>query len=114
DVSDGTDAASRVQMAPAGSTLDKLLGSGGFGAVIAIGHASKVMKDKSYEQYAKRGGFTLNAIDEAKALARNIPGISEETLSTGMLSSSPEIPADDLDTIGLQWLLLAQPPMPTT
>src|SRR5437016_2539259 len=114
DVSDGTDAASRVQMAPAGSTLDKLFGSGGFGAVIAIRHASKVMKDKSYEQYAKRGGFTLNAIDEAKALARKIPGISEETLSTGMLSSSPEIPDDDLDTIGLQWLLVAQSRMPTT
>ena len=114
EVSDGTDAASRVQMAPAGSTLDKLFGSGGFGAVIAIGHASKVMKDKSYEQYAKRGGFTLNAIDEAKALARKIPGISEETLSTGTLSSSPEIPDDDLDTIGLQWLLVAQSRMPTT
>src|SRR5437588_3549388 len=114
EVSDGTDAASRVQMAPAGSTLDKLFGSGGFGAVIAIAHASKVMKDKSYEQYAKRGGFTLNAIDEAKALARKIPGISEETLSTGMLSSSPEIPDDDLDTIGLQWLLVAQSRMPAT
>src|SRR6202022_1828080 len=86
DISEGTDAASRVQMAPAGSTLDKLLGSGGFGAVIAIVHTSKIMKDKSYEQYAKRGGFTLNAIDEAKALARKLPGISEETLSTGMLS----------------------------
>ncbi len=114
DMSDGSDAASRVQIAPAGSTLDKLFGSGGFGTVIAIGHASKVMKDKSYEQYAKRGGFTLNAIDEAKALARKIPGISEETLSTGMLSSSPEIPDDDLDTIGLQWLLVAQSRMSTT
>jgi TRAP-type uncharacterized transport system substrate-binding protein len=114
DIGEGTDAASRVQMAPPGSTLDRLFGSGGFGAVIAIGHASKVMKDKSYEQVAKRGGFTLNAIDEAKALARKIPGISEETLSTGMLSSSPEIPDDDLDTIGLQWLLVAQSRMSTT
>jgi TRAP-type uncharacterized transport system substrate-binding protein len=114
DFSDGSEAASRVQLAPAGSTLDKLFGSGGFGAVIAIGHASKVIKDKSYEQRAKRGGFTLNAIDEAKALARKIPGISEETLSTGMLSSSPEIPDDDLDTVGLQWLLVAQSRMTTT
>ena len=32
----------------------------------------------------------------------------EETLPTGMLSSSPVIPDDDLDTIGLQWLLVAQ------
>jgi TRAP-type uncharacterized transport system substrate-binding protein len=114
DASDGTDAASRVQMAAAGSTLEKLFGSGGFGAVIAIVHASKVVKDKSYEQYAKRGGFTLNAIDETKALVRKNPGISEETLSTGMLSSSPEIPDDDLDTIGLQWLLVAQSRMSTT
>jgi TRAP-type uncharacterized transport system substrate-binding protein len=114
DMSDGTDAASRVQTAPAGLTLDKLFGSGGFGAVIAIAHTSKVMKDKSYEQYAKRGGFTLNAIDEAKALARKLPGISEETLSTGTLSTSPEIPDDDLDTIGLQWLLVAQSRMTTT
>ena len=81
---------------------------------IAIAHASTIMKDKSYEQYAKRGGFTLNAIDEAKALARRNPGISEETLATGMLSSSPAIPDDDLDTIGLQWLLVAQSRMSTT
>jgi TRAP-type uncharacterized transport system substrate-binding protein len=114
DMSDGSEAASRVQLAPGGSTLDKLLGSGGFGAVIAIVHTSKIMKDKSYEQYAKRGGFTLNAIDEAKALERKIPGISEETLSTGMLSTSPEIPDDDLDTIGLQWLLVTQSRMSTT
>jgi TRAP-type uncharacterized transport system substrate-binding protein len=114
DMSDGTEAASRVQMAPPGATLEKLFGSGGFGAVIAIVHASRLVKDKSYEQYAKRGGFTLNAIDEAKALARKIPGISEETLSTGMLSTSPEIPDDDLDTIGLQWLLVAQSRMSTS
>jgi hypothetical protein len=72
------------------------------------------MKDKRYEEYAKRGGFTVNAIDESKALARRNPGISEETLATGMLSSTPAIPDDDLDTIGLQWLLVAQSRMSTT
>jgi hypothetical protein len=85
-------------------------GPAGFSAVIAIVHASKVMKDRSYAQYAKHGGFTLNAINETKALTRKIPGISEETLSTGMLSSSPEIPDNDLDTVGLQWILVAQIP----
>lgn len=114
EISDGPDAASRVQMAPPNSTLDKLFGAGGYGAVIAVAHASKIVKDKSYEQYARRGGFTLNAIDEAKTLARKHPGISEETLATGMLSSAPAIPDDDLDTIGLQWLLVAQSRMPTT
>jgi TRAP-type uncharacterized transport system substrate-binding protein len=107
------DAAARIQLAGAGATLDKLFSSG-FGAVIAIEHASKIIKDKTYEQSAKRSGFTLNAIDEAKVLARKIPGLSEETLSTGMLSSSPQIPDDDLDTIGLEWLLVAQARMSTT
>jgi TRAP-type uncharacterized transport system substrate-binding protein len=114
DMPDGSDAASRVAMAPPNSTFDKLFGSGGYGAAVAIAHASTLVKDKRYEQYAKHGGFTLNAIDESKALARRNPGISEETLAAGVLSSSPEIPDDDLDTIGLQWLLVAQSRMSTT
>jgi TRAP-type uncharacterized transport system substrate-binding protein len=113
DIPEGADAGSRVQMAPPNSTLDKLLASGGYGAVIAIAHASTLVKDKRFEQYAKRGGFTLTAIDEAKALARRNPGITEETVTTGMLSSSPALPDDDLDTIGLQWLLVAQSKMST-
>ncbi len=107
EISENADASARVQVAPPGSALDKLFTSG-YGAVIGVAHASTIMKDKRFEQYAKRGGFTLNAIDESKALARRNPGISEETLATGMLSSTPAIPDDDLDTIGLQWLLVAQ------
>jgi TRAP-type uncharacterized transport system substrate-binding protein len=114
DISDSSDAASRVAMAPPNAAFDKLFSSGGVGAVIAIAHASTLVKDKRYEQYAKRGEFTLNAIDESKALARRNPGISEETLATGMLSSAPAIPDDDLDTIGLQWLLVAQSRMSAT
>jgi TRAP-type uncharacterized transport system substrate-binding protein len=112
DISESSDA--RVETAPPNSTFDKLFAPGAnYGAVIAIAHASTIVKDKRYEQFAKRGGFTLNAIDESKALARRNPGISEETLATGTLSSSPAIPDDDLDTIGLQWLLVAQSKMST-
>lgn len=115
DVADGPDA-TRIQLAPQGATLDKLFApANGFGAVIAIVHASRAVRDKSYEQAAKRGGFTLNAIDEAKTLARKFPGISDETLTAGTVSASPQIPNDDLDTIGLEWLLVAQSRMsPTT
>ncbi|MBC9880664.1 C4-dicarboxylate ABC transporter substrate-binding protein [Bradyrhizobium sp. INPA01-394B] len=114
DIPDGPDAA-RIQMAPQGSTLDKLFApANGFGAVIAIVHASRAVRDKAYEQVAKRGGFTLNAIDDAKALVRKFPGISDETLTAGTLSASPEIPDDDLDTIGLEWLLVAQSRMSAT
>ena len=100
-------------MAPPNTGFDKLFASG-FGAVIAIEHASKIIKGKTYEQYAGRGGFTLNAIDSAKALARKYPAISEETVAKGMLSSSPAVPEEDVDTIGLQWLLVAQSKMSTT
>jgi len=113
ELSDSPDAAARVQMAPPGSTLEKLFASG-TGAVVVVAHASQIMKDKSYEQLAKRGGFTLNAIDAAKALARKYPALSEETLTTGMLSSAPAIPDDDLTTLGLEWLLVAQSRLSTT
>ena len=115
DIPDGPDAAKTVQMAPQGITLDKLFApASGFGAVIAIVHASKAVRDKTYEQVAKRGGFTLNAIDETKALARKFPGISDETLTAGTLSAAPEIPDDDLETIGLEWLLVTQSKMSAT
>jgi TRAP-type uncharacterized transport system substrate-binding protein len=114
EIPDGPEAGARVQMAPPNSTLEKLFSSDGYGAVLAIAHASAIVKDKTFEQYAKHTKFTLNAIDESKALARRNPGLSEETLATGMLSSTPAIPDDDLDTIGLQWLLVAQSRMSST
>ena len=114
EIPEGADGNARVQMAPANTTLDKLFSSGGYGAVVAVAHASAIVKDKTYEQYAKRSPFTLNAIDEAKTLAGRHPGISEETLAKGMLSTAPEIPDDDLNTVGLQWLLVAQSRMPAT
>ena len=115
DIPDGPEAA-KIQMAPQGATLDKLFApANGFSAVIAIVRASKAVRDKSYEQAAKRGGFTLNTIEEAKTLARKFPGISDETVTAGSVSTSPQIPDDDLDTIGLEWLLVAQARMsPTT
>jgi len=113
ELADTPDTASRVQLAPPGSTLDKLFAAGN-GAVVVVSHASQVMKDRSYEQLAKRGGFTLNAIDAAKVLARKYPALSEETLSTGTLSAAPAIPDDDLTTVGLEWLLVAQSKLSTT
>jgi TRAP-type uncharacterized transport system substrate-binding protein len=108
EMPDGSDAGSRLQLAPPNSALDKLFGASGYSAVIVVDHASAIVKDKSFEQAAKRAPFTVNAIDESTALSRRTPGISEETLATGMLSSTPQIPDDDLDTVGLQWLMVGQ------
>jgi TRAP-type uncharacterized transport system substrate-binding protein len=112
DIPDAANANSRLQIAPPNSTLDKLFASGGYGAVIAVDHASAIVKDKSFEQSALRAPFTVNAVDESAALSRRYPGISEETLATGLLSSSPQLPDDDLDTVGLQWLLVGQAAIP--
>jgi TRAP-type uncharacterized transport system substrate-binding protein len=100
-----------VQVVPPGSPLDKLFASG-FVAVIAIAPASKLMKDKSYEQYSRKGGLTLNPIEAAKLLTRKFPALSEETIAAGTLASSPAIPEDDVDTVGLQWMLVTQSRMP--
>jgi hypothetical protein len=107
ELSDNPAVASLVQTVPSGSAIDKLFASG-FAAAIVIAPASKLMKDKSYEQYAKRGGLTVNAIEAAKLLTRKYPALSEETIAAGTLSSSPSIPEDDVDTVGLQWLLVTQ------
>ena len=112
DITEGSEANSRLQLAPLNSTLDKLFTSGGYGAVIAVEHASAIVKDKSFEQSARHAPFTVNAIDESTALTRRYPGISEETLATGLLSSTPQIPDDDLDTVGLHWLLVGQAAIP--
>jgi len=58
EISDNADGGPPVQTAPPNSTIERLFASGGYGAAIAIAHASKVVKDKSYEQSARRGGFT--------------------------------------------------------
>jgi TRAP-type uncharacterized transport system substrate-binding protein len=113
ELTDSSATAPIVQVVPTGSPIDKLFASG-VAAVITIAPASKVMKDKSYQQYAARGGLTLNAIEAAKLLTRKFPALSEETVESGTLSSSPTIPEEDVDTVGLKWLLVTQSRMPTT
>src|SRR3979411_1772902 len=50
-ISESTAGGPRLQMAPPNSTFDKLFAPGGYDAVIAIAHASTLIKDKSYEQF---------------------------------------------------------------
>jgi TRAP-type uncharacterized transport system substrate-binding protein len=111
ELPDNPSAAPLVQVMPPGTPFDKLFASG-FAAVIAIAPASKLMKDKSYEQFARKGGLTLNPIEAAKLLTRKYPALSEESIESGTLSSSPSIPEEDVDTVGLQWMLVTQSRMP--
>jgi TRAP-type uncharacterized transport system substrate-binding protein len=97
-----------LQTVPAGSSIDKLLAPNGFAAVIAIENAARIGKERMYERLAKGQGFTLNAIPEAKAIERKIPGIFAETIDEGLLSTSPQMPDDDVQSLGLQWMLIGQ------
>lgn len=99
----------RIQTVGFDVPLEKLLLGDAFGAVIVLDHLSTIARDKRFEQFAKQhGGFTLNAIDEAKAIERRVTGVSSETIEQRVLSSSPAIPDDDVTTIGWQWVLVAQ------
>jgi len=112
NLSETPEAAARIQLAPPGATLDKLFSSG-FTAVIAIVHASRTVKDKNFEQIARRGTYVLNALDAAKAISRKYPAVSEETIASGTLSASPALPEEDVETVGMQWLLVAQSSLST-
>ena len=46
--------------------------------------------------------------NEMSAIERKVHGITAEKLELGLLSAAPVLPEDDLDTIGLQWLLVTQ------
>ena len=107
ELSDGAAANPLVQVVSPGTPIDKLF-TAGVAAVVTIAPASKIVKDKSYEQYAKRGGLTLNTIEAAKLLTRKYPALSEETVESGTLSSSPAIPEEDIETVGFEWLLVTQ------
>jgi TRAP-type uncharacterized transport system substrate-binding protein len=98
-----------IQTVPTDSDLAKLLAPNNFSAVIAIEHLTKIAHDKRYEELAKSSlGLSVSSIDEATAIQRKVPGITAEKLEEGLLSAAPELPDDDIDTIGLQWLLVTQ------
>lgn len=98
-----------IETVPTDSALDKLLAPNSYSAVIAIEHLTRIARDKRYEQLAKGPlGLTVSSIDEATAIERKVRGITAEKLEEGLLSAAPELPTDDLDTIGLQWLLVTQ------
>ena len=98
-----------IQTVPTDSPLDKLLAPNGFATVIAIEHLTKIAHDKRYEELARSPmGLAVSSIDEASAIERKVHGITAEKLELGLLSAAPVLPEDDLDTIGLQWLLVTQ------
>ncbi|MFI5010763.1 MAG: TAXI family TRAP transporter solute-binding subunit [Hyphomicrobiales bacterium] len=109
ELSDISTTGMTIEAQPPEAALDKLLAPGAYQAVITLEPLSRIASDKRYKELAKRpGGFTLDPVAEAKAIERKSPGTFAETLEAGLLSAAPLIPDDDLDTVGLEWMLVAR------
>jgi TRAP transporter TAXI family solute receptor len=98
-----------LQTVPPASPIDDLLAAGGFDIAISIEPLSRITKTSDFSDLSTRmGGFSLYGIGESKAMQLRIPGLFAETINAGLLSESPRTPDDDLDTVGLQRLLVAR------
>ena len=53
-------------------------------------------------------GLTLLDIEEAETLAEVAPAYSEETVKVGAFHARPQLPAEDLTTVGVSYYLMAQ------
>jgi TRAP-type uncharacterized transport system substrate-binding protein len=87
--------------APAGSQPS-------YQAVMAIGPRSQFDTISRLDQPDRRPALALEvqALDDAKAIERRVPGVYAETVEAGTLSSSPKWPPEDIETIALYHELL--------
>jgi TRAP-type uncharacterized transport system substrate-binding protein len=90
------------------SQLPSLLEAGSQVVVFMIAPKSLLADGKGLEALARKPGFDLVEIDGNKALERRLRGVSAETIDPGLLSAVPRIPADDLDSVGVDELLVVR------
>jgi hypothetical protein len=57
------------------------------------------------KRFDRQTKIEVKAIEGSKALERKVAGTTSETIEAGLLSSSPKIPDDDLETVGVQEFL---------
>ncbi|MBI3446435.1 MAG: C4-dicarboxylate ABC transporter [Magnetospirillum sp.] len=103
-----------IRTVPPGTALETLLAPGG-GADVAVllEPLSRLSGANDFEQLAKAlKGFSVHPINDAAALERKLPGVYTETLEAGLLSGSPRIPDEDIETVALQRILVARGKLP--
>lgn len=105
-----------VHTLPPGTIIETLLAAhGGADLVVLFLPLSRLATATEFEDLSRAlKGFSVLAIDDAKALSRKIPGLYAETIEAGLLSGSPRIPDDDMDTVTLQKILVARAKLPET
>jgi TRAP-type uncharacterized transport system substrate-binding protein len=88
-----------LQSLPGETPIEGLFGKDQFQAAILFASLSALAGTKRFEHQTK---IEVKAIEGSKALERKVAGVSTETVEAGLLSSSPKIPDDDLETAGVQ------------
>jgi TRAP-type uncharacterized transport system substrate-binding protein len=88
-----------LQAMPADITIDTLFARDQFQAAIVFSSLSALAGTKRFDRQTK---IEVKAIEGSKALERKVAGLTTETVEAGLLSGSPKIPDDDLETAGVQ------------
>jgi TRAP-type uncharacterized transport system substrate-binding protein len=88
-----------LQPMPGDTAIDALFSRDQFQAAIVFASFSALAGTKRFERQTK---IEVKAIEGSKALERKVAGLTSETIEAGLLSSSPKIPDDDLETAGVQ------------
>jgi TRAP-type uncharacterized transport system substrate-binding protein len=91
-----------LQQMPGDTPLEGLFGRDQFQAAIVFASFSALAETKRFERLTK---IEVKAIEGSKALERKVAGLTTETVEAGLLSSSPKIPEDDLETVGVQEIM---------
>lgn len=94
-----------------GTSMEKLLPVSA-DVVLLIYPVSRLGLSADFGGLAHTKGLIVHALGDAKALQRKVPGIYSETIEAGLLSGSPRIPDDDMETVALQKILVVRRGLP--
>jgi TRAP-type uncharacterized transport system substrate-binding protein len=88
-----------LQPLPGDTAIDGLFGRDQFQAAIVFASLSSLAGTRRFDRLTK---IEVKAIEGSKALERKVAGTTSETIEEGLLSTSPNAPDDDLETVGVQ------------
>ncbi|CCG40414.1 TAXI family TRAP transporter solute-binding subunit [Magnetospirillum molischianum] len=101
-----------LRTVPPETKLDALLTAGN-DLVVLFEPLSRLESSSEFGTLASSlRGVSVHAIGDAKALERKVPGLYAETIEAGLLSVSPRIPEDEIETVALHKILVARSKLP--
>jgi len=88
-----------LQPLPGGTAIEVCSLIDPFQAAILFASLSALAETKRFDRMTK---IEVKAIEGSKALECKVAGTTGETIEAGLLSSSPKLPDEDLETVGVQ------------